>query len=63
MSESNSKTPRTELIERRAYELYLARNCEPGREIEDWLQAEKDLIFEHFLVEAEAYFRSVDGCN
>ena len=27
----------------RAYDLYLARGCEPGHDVEDWLQAERDL--------------------
>ena len=30
-------------IARRAYDLYLARNGEPGHEIDDWLQAEREL--------------------
>jgi hypothetical protein len=30
-------------IARRAYELYLARGCEHGHDVEDWLQAERDL--------------------
>ena len=30
-------------IARRAYDLYLARGCEPGHDVEDWLQAERDL--------------------
>jgi hypothetical protein len=34
--------PREE-IERRAYELYLARGGEPGQELEDWLRAEREL--------------------
>jgi NADPH:quinone reductase-like Zn-dependent oxidoreductase len=29
-------------IRTRAYELYLARGAEPGRELEDWLQAERE---------------------
>lgn len=32
-----------ETIARRAYELYCGRGCEPGREMEDWLQAEREL--------------------
>ncbi len=32
-----------EEVARRAYELYLARGGEPGREQEDWLQAEREL--------------------
>jgi len=30
-------------ISRRAYDLYLARGCEPGRDVDDWLQAEREL--------------------
>ena len=30
-------------VARRAYDLYLARGCEPGHDVEDWLQAERDL--------------------
>ena len=32
-----------EEIARRAYEIYQARGSEPGRELEDWLQAEREL--------------------
>jgi len=30
-------------IAARAYELYLARGCEPGHAMEDWLRAEAEL--------------------
>ena len=30
-------------VARRAYELYLARGCEDGHDVEDWLQAEREL--------------------
>jgi uncharacterized protein YjbJ (UPF0337 family) len=30
-------------IGRRAYELYLARDCEDGHDVDDWLQAEREL--------------------
>ena len=30
-------------IARRAYDLYLARGCEAGHDLEDWLQAEREL--------------------
>jgi len=30
-------------IARRAYDLYLARGCEHGHDVEDWLQAEHEL--------------------
>jgi len=26
-----------------AYDLYLARGCQPGHDVEDWLQAEREL--------------------
>ena len=35
-------TPNSE-IARRAYDLYLARGCEDGYDVEDWLQAEREL--------------------
>jgi hypothetical protein len=30
-------------IARRAYDLYLARGGEPGHQLDDWLQAEREL--------------------
>ena len=35
--------PSRDAIARRAYELYLARGGADGREIDDWLQAEREL--------------------
>ena len=32
-------------IARRAYELYLTRGCEHGHDVEDWLQAERELMW------------------
>ena len=34
---------RDEEIRRRAYEIYLERGAQPGRELDDWLQAEHEL--------------------
>ena len=34
---------REENIRRRAYEIYLERGGEPGHDLEDWLQAEREL--------------------
>ena len=34
---------RGDKIRRRAYEIYLERGSGPGRELEDWLQAEREL--------------------
>lgn len=31
-------------ISSRAYEIYLSRGCEPGCEMEDWLQAENEIL-------------------
>jgi hypothetical protein len=33
-------------ITHRAYELYTQRGCEPGKDIEDWVRAEKELASE-----------------
>ena len=30
-------------IARRAYELYCERGCQDGRDVDDWLQAEREL--------------------
>ncbi|MFP4013779.1 MAG: DUF2934 domain-containing protein [Chitinispirillaceae bacterium] len=35
-----------EMIEKRAYELFLNRNGEHGYHIQDWIQAEKDVMAE-----------------
>jgi len=35
--------PRDENIRCRAYELYLERGEQPGRELDDWLKAESEL--------------------
>jgi hypothetical protein len=32
-----------EQIRKRAYELYLEHGCEDGRDLEDWLAAEREL--------------------
>lgn len=40
---SSSPHPTREDIERRAYELYLERGGAEGNEMEDWLQAEREL--------------------
>src|SRR5579872_4699407 len=37
---------REDEIRARAYEIYLGRGAEPGRELEDWLQAERELTAE-----------------
>jgi hypothetical protein len=32
-----------ELIQRRAYQLFEARGKQPGQELDDWLQAEREI--------------------
>jgi|HubBroStandDraft_3_1064219.scaffolds.fasta_scaffold451615_1 hypothetical protein len=39
--------PPEELIRMRAYELFLDRGCEHGRQLEDWLTAERELKVKH----------------
>jgi hypothetical protein len=34
---------KAQLTQKRAYELYLKRGQKPGHELEDWLQAERDI--------------------
>jgi hypothetical protein len=38
--------PSPETIKKRAYEIYVARGCEEGDALDDWLAAEMQLIFE-----------------
>jgi hypothetical protein len=33
-------------VAHRAYELYTQRGCEPGKDIEDWVRAQKELASE-----------------
>jgi HSP20 family molecular chaperone IbpA len=35
---------RLETVRRRAFELYKMRGCEPGGEVEDWLEAEREVL-------------------
>ena len=42
--------PTTEQIRQRAYEIYLARGDGPGDELQDWLQAERNLHSEQNLI-------------
>jgi len=38
-----AQASREDEIARRAYEIYQARGGEPGREFDDWLQAEREV--------------------
>jgi len=40
-----TSTPSPEDIARRAYEIYLGRNGASGDPVDDWLQAERELMF------------------
>jgi hypothetical protein len=43
-AEPNGSAPVTDGdVARRAYDLYLARGSEAGHDVEDWLQAEREL--------------------
>jgi hypothetical protein len=33
-------------VAHRAYDLYTQRGCEPGKDVEDWVRAEKELASE-----------------
>jgi hypothetical protein len=36
--------PRLDEIAARAHEIYLERGAEPGHELDDWLQAEREIM-------------------
>jgi hypothetical protein len=42
-SELLLQSTREQEIRNRAYEIYLQRGAQPGYEVEDWLQAEREL--------------------
>ena len=41
--ESVLQSTREQEIRNRAYEIYLQRGAQPGYEVDDWLQAEREL--------------------
>lgn len=43
-SQPPRRDPLTEAIARRAYELFLERGGEDGHDVDDWLQAERELL-------------------
>jgi hypothetical protein len=46
---SVGNSARDEVIRRRAYEIYRERGEQPGRELDDWFQAERELKRVMFL--------------
>jgi hypothetical protein len=44
MIETNNTTDLQGVIAQRAYELYQLRGARPGREFEDWLEAEREVL-------------------
>jgi hypothetical protein len=42
-SEQLLQSTREQEIRNRAYEIYLQRGAQPGYEVEDWVQAEREL--------------------
>jgi len=46
---STNHAPSHEEIRRRAYEIYLERNGFGGNELDDWLQAEMELVSDALL--------------
>jgi len=43
----NGEKTSLDAIQRRAYELFVARGKKPGHEMEDWLQAENEMRHKH----------------
>jgi len=48
----------SESIEKRAYDLFLTRGCGGGRELEDWVQAEREMMPETELNEKDKEFQA-----
>jgi HSP20 family molecular chaperone IbpA len=48
----------SESIEKRAYDLFLTRGCGGGRELDDWLQAEREIMPETELNEKDKEFQA-----
>lgn len=44
MIETSNTTDLSSVIAQRAYELYQLRGAHPGREFEDWLEAEREVL-------------------
>jgi hypothetical protein len=44
MIETNNTTDLRGVIAQRAYELYQLRGAHPGREFDDWLEAEREVL-------------------
>jgi hypothetical protein len=40
---SKSMLPAKEQISQRAYEIYVARGCEDGHDLSDWIEAERQV--------------------
>lgn len=59
MEERYSVGPTKSQIERKAYELFLARGGQGGWDLQDWLTAEKELEFESLLAHADTLPRGI----
>jgi hypothetical protein len=46
-ADNGNLEPKAE-VRRRAYEIYLERGEQPGSDVDDWLQAERELQAENF---------------
>lgn len=40
----SARVPAKEEVQFRAYQIYVSRNRQPGHELDDWLQAERELL-------------------
>ena len=47
------QSTREQEIRNRAYELYMLRGGQPGYELEDWLQAEQEILEQRLLSDPE----------
>lgn len=44
-----SRPIRKEEVQSRAYQIYVSRNRQPGRALDDWLRAERELQIESLI--------------
>ncbi len=49
-----SKELPREVVAQRAYELYVERGSEPGKDVEDWVRAEKELAAQPIFAPTKA---------
>ena len=58
---TDKKGPASAEIRRRAHEIYMERGGTGGADLDDWLQAERELLANHRSNEHAGYFPAAEG--